>query len=178
MSSSVCAPFVDKYVVQLSGEDGTQIQDDSQINVLSNDNQYRQYLTVTLYEDTTYRLSIQYDCNGQTRKKPRQNSCSISQNINVWIDFNDNEYDDGESRVIKRIQRNRNGPSNTYDFDLYIPALDNRNIRSGLHRMRLTVSPTEKYQRECGNVGYTESREYKVNILPKSRYIRKYSFFK
>jgi hypothetical protein len=163
-------------LVQLTGEGGTRIQDDVRINAASNDDQYRQYLTVTLYEDTTYRLNVQFDCNGQ-RLRNSKNNCDPSQIVNVWIDFNDNEYDDRESRVLNRIQANRNTPRNTYDLDLYIPVIDNRNTKSGIHRMRLTVTASEEYQRDCGAIDNKETREYTVNIIPKATYAGKSSLF-
>ncbi len=167
LKQSLCnLDFVRIILVQMTGAQGSRIQDDTRLASISNEDQYQQQRTVTLYEDTTYRLHVQFDCNGQSDR----NTCDFSQNVKVWIDFNDNGYDDGESRVLRRIRSNPNLPENTYDLELYIPDIDGRNTRAGLHRMSLTVVPSDEYQRDCGTTDFQESREYTVNIVPKGTY--------
>jgi hypothetical protein len=36
--------------------------------------------------------------------------------------------------------------------------------------MRLTVTPSEEYQRDCGYAASPETRDYTVNIVPKAAY--------
>ena len=151
----------------MAGVFGSRIQDDTRVTAITNDDQSLQDLSVTLYEDTTYQLHVQFDCSGRSGRTAR---CKLSHTVNVWIDFNDNGFDDQESRDLQRTQSSSNTPRNTYDWDLYIPAIDGRNTRSGLHRMRLSVVPSEKYQRECGTTDYKETREYTVNVFPKASY--------
>ena len=149
------------------GASGSRIQDDTRVNAISNDAHNRQGLSVTLYEDTTYQLHVQFECTGRSGRPIR---CGLSQAVNVWIDFNDNGFDDRESRDLQRTQSNGNTARNTNDWQLYIPAIDGTNTRSGLHRMRLSVVRNEKYRRECGTTDYKETREYTVNIIPKVSY--------
>ncbi len=171
LKQSPCNLNIGKIVlVQITGAYGSQIQDDTRTNAISNDDQYQQYQTVTLYEDTTYPLHVQLNCNRKSRKNSVQRTCSLSQKVNVWIDFNDNGYDDRESQVLRRARPNGNIPGNTYDLQLHIPTIDGRNTKAGSHRMRITVTPSEKYQGDCGTVNYQEAREYTVNIVPKATY--------
>lgn len=177
LAKSLCTMNVGRIVlVQMAGAYGTRIHDDTRLNEISNNDQYEQHLTVTLYEDMTYRLHIQFNCNGQSNRDLLGNICDLSQDVNVWIDFNDNGFDDDESRLLHdtRSDNNNNIPGNTIDLELYIPAIDRSNTRTGLHRMRLTVIPNEEYQRECGTTEHKETREYTVNIVPKSTYPGKF----
>ena len=50
------------------------------------------------------------------------------------------------------------------------PYIDGRNTKTGPHRMRLTVTPSKEYQRDCGIIEYPETRDYTINIVPKARY--------
>jgi len=152
--------------VQMAGEHGSYIRDD-----IANNGQNQQYITVTLYEDTTYRLNVKFDCSRQDSRNSFQNPCDLYQNVNAWIDFNDNGYeDDGESRVSSQSGSNGYMSGGSYDLEIYVPYADGRNTIAGPHRMRLTVTPTEEYLRDCGTVEYPESREYTVNIVSKGRY--------
>ena len=157
-------------LVQMAGAYGSRIQDDTRVDRVAIDDQYRQYLTVTLYEDTTYRLHIQLDCQGQSDRDSNQRGCGLSQDVSVWIDFNGNGFDDGESRVLRRIRSNKKRAGNTFDFDLYIPVIDGGNTRSGSHPMRLSLTPSEQYQQDCGAVDNQETRDYTVNIVSKATY--------
>ena len=152
-------------LVQLDGASGSHIHDDIRVNAITSDNQHRQDLSVTLYDDTTYKIHVQFDCAAQSGKTTR---CGISQTVNVWIDFNDNGFDDRESRDLQRTRSNSNTPRNTYDWNLYIPVIDERDTKSGSHRMRVSVGPSAKYRRECGATDHVETREYTVNIIRKA----------
>lgn len=171
LKQSRCALNLGRIIlVQMNGALESRIQDDVRISAVPDNDQYRQQRTVTLYEDTTYQLYVQLDCSRQSDRNTLQSRCDLSQNVKVWIDYNDNDYDDGESRILQRVRSSANRPENTYDLELYIPAIDSRNIRAGPHRMRLTIVPNEEYERECGTIQYLETREYTVNMIPKARY--------
>jgi hypothetical protein len=179
LKKSTCSLNIGKIVlVQMVGEYESRIQDDTRANAILNDDQNRQSLTVTLYEDTIYRLHVQLDCGGQLGRDPFGNVCDLSQNVNVWIDFNDNGFDNAERRVLRRPSSNSYISSGTYDLEISIPLIDGRNTKAGLHRMRLAVMPSKKYRRECGTVKYKETREYTVNIVPKATYPGKSLSFK
>jgi hypothetical protein len=178
LKQSRCALNIGKIIlVQMDGAFGSTIQDDVRVNAISSDDPYRQTITVTLYEDTTYRLNVQLDCSRRSNRNGLKNNCGPSQKVNVWIDFNDNGYDDGESRVLQRARSNLNLPGNTYNLELYIPVIDGSNTLAGPHRMRVTVVPGDAYQRECGPVEYPEKRDYTANIVPKANYPGKSCLF-
>jgi hypothetical protein len=179
LKKSTCSLNIGNIVlVQMTGEYDSRIQDDTQTDTARNDDRNRQYLTATLYEDTIYRLHVEFDCGGLLGRDSYGNVCDLSQNVNVWIDFNDNGFDDAESRDPRRPSSNSYIAGGTYDMEISIPMIDGRNTKSGPHRMRLAVTPTDEYQRECGTVEDSETREYTVNIVPKATYPGKsLSFF-
>ncbi|CAF1296948.1 unnamed protein product, partial [Didymodactylos carnosus] len=155
---SRCALCINKIgLVQMAGEYGSRIQDDTRTNAILND---ARYLTVTVYEETMYQLHVQLDCGGQPGGDPSDNPCSRSLSVSVWIDFDNNGLDDAESRALRRSWSNNDIPNGAYDLGIHIPSIDGRNTKSENHRMRLTVMPTEEYQRDCGNIGYKETRDY------------------
>jgi hypothetical protein len=172
LKKSLCSLNLGKIaLVQMTGEHGSYIRDDVQTNGISNNEQNRQHITVTLYEDTTYRLHVQFYCDRQSSRDSFQSSCDLSQNVKAWIDFNDNGYDDdGESRVSTRSLSNNYKAGGTHDVEIYVPYIDDSNTKNGPHRMRLTVIPSEEYQRDCGIIEYPETRDYTIDIVPKARY--------
>jgi hypothetical protein len=173
LKKSLCSLNIGKIsLVQMAGEHGSYIRDDTQSNVISNNEQNRQHITVTLYEDTNYRLHVQFYCDRQSGRDSFQSSCDLSQNVKAWIDFNDNGYDDdgGESRVSTRSLSNNYKAGGTHDVEIYVPYIDGMNTKTGPHRMRLTVMPSNEYQRDCGIIEYPETRDYTINIVPKARY--------
>lgn len=163
---SRCTSNIGRIILfQMTGALESRIQDDVLLSAAPNNDQYRQQeLSVTVYEDTTYRLHVQVECDRQSDR------CGLNQNLKVWIDFNGNDYDDGESRVLQRVRSNTNRLDNINDYELYIPAINVRNIQAGSHRMRLTVTPNEEYERDCGAIQYPQTREYTINVVPKARY--------
>ncbi|CAF1132089.1 unnamed protein product, partial [Didymodactylos carnosus] len=170
LKNSGCALCINKIgLVQMSGELESRIQDDVRTNVILTDRQNRQYLTVTVYEESIYRLLVYLDCGGQLDGGSLNSPCSRSLSVTVWIDFNDNEFDDAESRVLRRSWSDYDTPTGIYELEIRIPTIDGRNTKFGLHRMRLTVMPSEEYQRECGTIGYQETIDYTINIVPKAR---------
>jgi hypothetical protein len=89
--------------------------------------------------------------------------------VNVFIDFNnDARYDEAESRVPHRWPLRSSMPLGIYDLEIDIPIIDGQNTKSGPHRMRIVVMPSEEYHRKCGHTDYRETREYTVNIIPKT----------
>jgi hypothetical protein len=61
-------------------------------------------------------------------------------------------------------------PLGIYDFEIHIPGIDEQITRSGSHRMRIVVTPSEEYRKKCGNIDSSETREYTVNVIPKAAY--------
>ena len=169
LKKSSCSSNVGRIVrVQMIGEDGSYISDDRRRNSNSNNDENGQYLTVTLYEDTAYQLNIQFNCGRQLNRGSSFIQCDVDQNVNVWIDFNDNGFEESERRTSSYSS------SGQYDMDIYTPLIDERYVKSGFHRMRLTVTPSEEYRRACSNVRSRQIRDYTVNVLPKARYQGKF----
>jgi hypothetical protein len=161
----------------MTGEHDSYIQDNIRTNTISNNDQNQQYITVSVYEGTTYQLYVQFNCNGkQFNRGSRENVCNPSQKIIVWIDFNDNDFDDGESRVFPNSVSNDKISGGTYNLEINIPYTDGRNTRAGRHRMRITATPSEEYQRVCGTADYQETRDYTINIITKATYPGKFFF--
>jgi hypothetical protein len=178
LKKSMCSMSIGKIVVvQMAGEYGSRIEDDTRTDIISRNEQDRQDSSVTLFEDTTYRIHFQFDCNEERARFPSENACELSQNVKVWIDFNDNGFYDAQNLVPRRSQSNIYIPGDSYDLDIYIPTIDDRNTKAGIHRMRFTVVPTEDYYRSCGLVQFDETREYAVNILTKAKYSGKSNLF-
>jgi hypothetical protein len=150
----------------MAGEQGTHIRDNIPTNTLISDNQNRHHLAVSLYENTIYRLRIQLDCRQHSNEGFTEKSCNLAQDVNVWIDFNnDGHFDESESRVPHRWPLYSSIPLGIYDFEIQIPNIDGQNTKSGSHRMRVLVKPSEDYRRKCGLTDSSETREYTVNIL-------------
>ncbi len=169
VKNSMCSVNIGKlFFVQMSGEQGTSIRDERRMDEISSDDQNRQYQSVTLFENTVYRLNVQTECDRQLNQDTYP--CDLSQNVNVWIDFNGDGLDETESRVFPRSSSSNSISDSTYDLEINIPYIDGRNTISGAHRMRLTITPNEEYQRSCGYNDNPETREYTVNIVPKVAY--------
>jgi hypothetical protein len=153
-------------LVQMAGEQNTEIRDETPTNVAMNDYQSRRHLTVTLYESTVYMLRIQLDCTDrQYRDDSLENSCNLAHYIELWIDLNDDgTFKEIESRVYQRWVRD----GNAYDLEIGIPPIDGTNTKSGSHRMLLRMTPSSDYLRQCANNDYSETRDYTVNIIHKA----------
>ncbi len=175
LKKSMCSMSIGKMIlVQMVGEYGSRIEDNTRTDVISRNDQDS---SVTLFEDTNYRIHFQFDCNEERARFPSENACELSQNVKVLIDFNDNGFYDAQNLVPRRSQSNIYITGDSYDLDIYIPTIDDTNIKGGIHRMRFIVIPTEDYYRSCGVVQFDETREYTVNILPKARYSGKFNLF-
>ena len=151
----------------MSGEHRTQIRDDPSTKALLERNQQnRHHLSIVLYEDTTYLLRMQLECNGQRINGSVENSCQLPYDVNVWIDLNDDgSFDDSEIAAPFRWPLNSYLPQGVYDLQVHVPAIGERTTKTGPHRMRLVVMLNEQYRQRCGSYEYKEMREYSVTIV-------------
>jgi hypothetical protein len=162
-------------LVIMAGEKGTEIRDDKGATVLLNDYRSRHHLAVTIYEHTVYLFRVQLDCAWQLNTELFAHGCNLAQDVNVWIDLNnDGRFDESEMGVPYRWPVTSYMPHGIYDIQLNIPLIDGRYMRTGQHRMLLSVLSSEDYRRICGRIDYNETREYSVNIIPRSGYVGKY----
>ena len=170
LNDNACSQTNSKIVlVIMTGELGTHIRDDTPMNTLVGVNQNRHHLAVTLYENTIYRIRIHLDCDRPSSKGSYDINCNHAQDVNVWIDFNnDGIYDDSESRVSPRWPLQNSMGLGIYDLNIAIPSIDGQILRSGSHRIRVVVMPSDEYRRKCGKTDYQETREYTFNIIPRA----------
>ena len=121
---------------------------------------------MTLYESTVNVLNIQLNC---VQNNDDKYSCSRTYHIYLWIDLNNNgKFDEMENRIHQRSLIHSEKAKNTYNLEISIPHIDGINNKGGLHRMRLTLMPTEIYRKQCRRSHYSETRQYKVNIIEKT----------
>ena len=155
-------------LVVMAGRQDTEIRDQTRANAALSDNRHH-ISGVTLYESTINVMRIQLDCAGQSSNDLLNDSCSLDYQINVWIDLsNDGELDDSENRVHHRTLPFAQRQRGTYDLEICIPAIDGINVKAGRHRMHLSLTLSEDYQRTCSSSDYSEKREYTVDIIPKA----------
>ena len=178
LNDAVCSQKNGKVaLVIMTGEQGTHIRDNIPTNSVLRENQNRHHLAVTLFENTVYRLRIQLDCFPHARGGYPASDCNVAQDVNVLIDFNnDGRFDETESRVPQRWPLLSAVDLGVYDLQISIPAIDQRNTKLGPHRMRIVVMPSEEYRRKCGSTDARETREYTVNVVPKTTYRGKILF--
>jgi hypothetical protein len=159
----------------MAGERGTQIRDDTPTNALMNNYQNQHHIAVTIYEHTVYLIRIQLDCSWQLNTELFEHGCNLAQDVNIWIDLNDDgRFDESEIGSPYRWPVTSYMPQGIYDLQIHIPLIDGRYMRTGSHRMRLVVMPSENYRRTCGRTDYNETRDYTVNIIPRTTYLGKY----
>ncbi|CAF1097358.1 unnamed protein product [Rotaria sordida] len=155
-------------LVIMAGEKGTEIRDDKPTNT-NFLNQH--HMAVTLFEHTVYLLRIQLDCSSQLRTELTATGCNLAQDVNVWIDLNDDgKFDESESGTPYRWPVTSYMAEGIYDIQIYVPLLDSRNIRNGPHKMRISVVPSNYYRSTCASYEYNEAREYSVTIIPRMKY--------
>ncbi|CAF1056861.1 unnamed protein product [Rotaria sordida] len=155
-------------LVIMAGEKGTEIRDDKPTNT-NFLNQH--HMAVTLFEHTVYLLRIQLDCSSQLRTELTATGCNLAQDVNVWIDLNDDgKFDESESGTPYRWPVTSYMAEGIYDIQIYVPLLDSRNIRNGPHKMRISVVPSNYYRSTCAAYEYNEAREYSVTIIPRMKY--------
>jgi hypothetical protein len=154
--------------VHLSGQQGTEIRDETSKTNPIDANENIQSITVTLYESSVNVLNIQLDCNQQYDDDSIDYSCSLAYHIHVLIDLNDDgKFDEAENRVHQRSLIHSKKSKGTYNLEVSIPPIDGINTKAGSHRMHLNLIPSEDYRKKCGKTGYKETREYKVKIISK-----------
>lgn len=146
--------------VRMNGEYGTRINDDATVGSIFDEDRYRTERSATVLETTNYQLFVHLDCGNQW-----SNPCSRSLTVTGWIDYNNNGYDDGESFVLRPAWVDRDIPNGEYIADIRVPKIDGKYVKPGTHTMRITVAASAEYQRECGIIGYQESREYTINVV-------------
>jgi hypothetical protein len=153
----------------MDGVQGTQIHDETQSNTMVSNYDNQQHFAITLYEDTVNVLRIRLNCAQQYLENLLDYDCRLVHHVDVWIDLNgDGNFDETENRVYQRSPINSDIPRDTYNFQISIPPIDDWSTKTGLHRMRIKLIPSEVYTRKCGNSDYSEIREYIVNIVPKN----------
>ena len=134
------------------------------------------HMAVTIFEHTVYLIRIQLDCSWQLNRELFEKGCNLAQDVNLWIDLNDDgRYDESEIGAPYRWPITSYLPEGIYDLQIYVPTIDSRYRTNRQHRMRIVVTLSDTYRRTCGRTDYNETREYMVNIIPRERYLRKYS---
>ncbi|CAF4996413.1 unnamed protein product, partial [Rotaria sp. Silwood1] len=155
----------------MAGEKGTEIRDDKPTTSLASNYLNQHHMAVTLFEHTVYLLRIQLDCSSQLRTDLTPTGCNLAQDVNVWIDINDDgRFDDSEIGAPYRWPVTSYMAEGIYDIQIYVPLIGNRYMKNGPHRMRISVVPSEHYRGVCGYYDYNESREYMVTIVPRMKY--------
>jgi hypothetical protein len=157
----------------MPGEFSSRIHDDIRTDSIAIDDNDQPHLTASVYEDSTYRLHVELDCDTQSGRDSSGSPCSKSLSVFAWTDYNDNEIDDSEGALLRRSWSDNNAPTGVYDANIRIPFIDGRNTKPGLHRLRLSVMPSSEYIQECGAFSYLEVRDFTVNVLRKAREIGK-----
>ncbi|CAF3164562.1 unnamed protein product [Rotaria sp. Silwood2] len=160
----------------MAGEKGTEIRDDKPMSSLTLGYQNQHHMGVTLFEHTVYLLRIQLDCSSQLRTELTETGCNLAQDVNVWLDLNDDEHFD-QSEVVApyRWPVTSYMAEGIYDIQLHVPTLDSGYVRNRPHRMHITIVPSDYYQRQCGYYVFNETREYMVTIIPRMKYSGKHS---
>jgi len=158
----------------MTGEQNTEIHDETPMNDALSVYYNRQHVTITLYEDTTNVLHILVDCARQSRVDSVESDCSLAHHVDVWIDLNDDgQFDNTENRVRHRSLNNNQLFRSVYDFQISIPEIVGTHTKPGPHRMRIKLTPSKDYLLKCDNADYSETREYTVNIIPRIAYAGK-----
>ena len=115
--------------------------------------------------------AVQLDCHQSSGGGLPDVNCNFAQDVDVSIDLNnDGRFDETEGRIPHRWPLRSSLPLGIFDFEIEIPVIDRRNIITGPHRMRILVMPSEEYRKKCGNTDYRETREYTINIIPRTAY--------
>lgn len=159
----------------MAGEKGTEIRDDQPSTPLA-PYQNQHHIAVTLFEHTVYLIRIQLDCSTQLRTELTANGCNLAQDVNVWIDLNDDgKFDQSEMGAPHRWPVTSYLAEGIYDMQIYVPAADSLYGRNRQHKMRIAVTPSEYYQTMCASHVNSETREYLVTIIPRMKYSSKCS---
>jgi hypothetical protein len=166
-------------LVNLFGEQGTQIRDEvKQCNAVNNYND-RSNLVATLFDNTAYTLRIELYCVQQWGYDNPYNqdsslietSCNHAQYLGVWIDLNnDGTFDENNERILPSNWYEDGQRTNQYDLSITIPKIDRRNYASEQHRMRIVLTQDERNRKPCYGTGYGEARDYTIQIISKPAY--------
>jgi hypothetical protein len=165
--------------VNLFGEQGTQIRDETKQCNSVNNYQDRTNLVATLFGNTPYTLRIEvycvqslgYDNSYGQDASLYGTSCNHAQYLGVWIDLNnDGVFDETNERIIPSNPYEDGQRTNQYDLTISIPKIDGRNYLSAQHRMRIILSQDVRSRKPCYSIGYGEARDYTVQIISNSEY--------
>lgn len=160
------------------GERGTLIRDETRSDEVINDGPTENHVSITLYENTVHTLRIQLDCAEQSHNILVDDGCSLGYHVDVWIDLNDDgSFDKTEYAVHHRSAVHDEMPQGTYNLQISIPSINDREVQTGPHRMRLRLIPSEVYTSTCGASDYSETREYTVYIIQQEARPGKFSSF-
>lgn len=155
-------------LVLIGGELETYIRDDTSTNTAASGYYNRQNLVVTLFGDTIYLIRVYLDCPAPYGIDSVGNDCNLAHHMDAWIDLNDNgKFDEFENRVHHRLPIDAETSVHGYDLQVSIPVIDATHLAAGQHRMRIGVMRSEAYRANCDDSGYSETREYTVNIIPR-----------
>lgn len=163
----VCSSNAGKIsLVLIGGELGTQVRDEASSKAAVYDNQNENYLSVTLFAYSLYQVRIYLDCSQEYGSHALDTNCKRAHHVNVWIDLNDDGvFDASENQIYHQSPINAETPGDIYNLQIFTPMFDDTKIKAGIHRMRISVTRSEAYQKQCGSTNYVETREYMANII-------------
>ncbi|CAF3002432.1 unnamed protein product [Rotaria sp. Silwood2] len=139
-------------LVIMAGEKGTEIRDDKPWSELALSYENQHHMAVTLFEHTVYLLRIQLDCSSQLGTELTETGCNLAQDVNVWIDLNDDgKFDPSEIGTPYPWPVTSYMAEGIYDIQIYVPSFDSRYLTSGPHRMCIAVAPSAYYERQYGH---------------------------
>ena len=166
-----CSPTPGKIVLVLvAGEQETSIRDDAATNAAITNHENRHQFAVTMFGDSLYLLRIHLACPSLYGRDSFDTDCNLAHHVDVWIDLNDDgKFDEFENRVHRRSPIESKTPRDGYDVQILIPVIDGTHTKVGPHRMRLSVMRSEAYRRDCGEIGYSETRDYTVYITQRTK---------
>ena len=164
------------FSVKLYGEQGTQIDDQTQQCSPTNNYRDQQDLAVTLFDDTSYTLRIELFCvqrwgyDNSFSRDPSlfETICTRGQFIDVWVDFdNDGMFNEVNERLTAVDTYRGANRRAQHDIRIDIPRIGGRSFSGGQHRLRIVLSQDERNRRPCYSNGYGEARDFLVQIIPK-----------
>ena len=165
----ICSPTSGNIrLVLIGGEQQTYIRDGTPANTAISGYENRHPLAVTLFGDTVYLVRILLNCPSIYGGDSLATDCYLAHHVDVSIDLNDDgKFDQSENQVHRRTPIDSESLEHGYDLQIIIPVIDGTYTKAGPHRMRLTLMRSEAYRRECNDAGYSETRHYIVNIIPR-----------
>ncbi|CAF1553568.1 unnamed protein product, partial [Rotaria sordida] len=156
------------FSVSISGEQNTQIRDETRKCSSTNNYNDQSNLAVTLFDNTVYTVHIALSCVQQSgygntySQDPYvfETYCRDSRYIGMWIDFNnDGTFDDNTERLVPN-HSHRDDPHMTQsDISFMIAQIDGRYYVGGQHRMRIVLVQDARNRKGCQNNGYGEVRD-------------------